>query len=98
MVKDSVRYRAKEDFVHRKVAGNDVLISIGANVANFNGYITLNPTASFLWDALQQPQSADTLTSLLTEEFEVSEELARNDVTLFLEMLLGKEMIIHDEE
>ena len=92
------KYRAKEDFVHRKVAGNDVLISIGANVANFNGYITLNPTASFLWDALQQPQTADTLTRLLTEEFEVSEEMARNDVTLFLDMLLRKEMIIHDEE
>ena len=30
-------YRAREGFVHRRVAGADVLISVGANVANFNG-------------------------------------------------------------
>ena len=53
-----IRYQTVEGFVHRQVAGNDVLISVGANVANFNGYITLNPTASFLWDALTQPRTA----------------------------------------
>ena len=48
MCEAEIRYRVAEGFVHRQVAGNDVLISVGANVANFNGYITLNPTASFL--------------------------------------------------
>ena len=47
MSTDKTYYQAQEYFVHRKVADTDVLISVAANVANFNGYITLNPTAPF---------------------------------------------------
>ena len=88
-----VFYKAKEDFVHRKVAESDVLISVGANVANFNGYITLNPTASLLWDALATPQTVDTLTQMLTAEFDVSDEAAKTDVENFLEMLKRNSMV-----
>jgi hypothetical protein len=88
-----VFYKAKEDFVHRKVAESDVLISVGANVANFNGYITLNPTASLLWDALATPQTIDTLTQMLTTEFDVSDEVAKTDVENFLEMLKRNSMV-----
>ena len=88
-----VFYKAKEDFVHRKVAESDVLISVGANVANFNGSITLNPTASLLWDALATPQTVDTLTKMLTAEFDVSDEVAKTDVENFLEMLKRNSMV-----
>ena len=91
-------YRVREGFVHRRVAGTDVLISVGANVANINGYITLNPTASFLWDVLAQPRTVGELTVLLTEEFDVSPEIARKDVTLFLEMLQRNAMVTVYEE
>ena len=93
-----IRYRVAEGFVHRQVAGNDVLISVGANVANFNGYITLNPTASFLWGALTQPRTADELTNLLTEEFDVSGETAKKDVVSFLDMLRRNGMVVAYEE
>ena len=93
-----IRYQVAEGFVHRQVAGNDVLISVGANVANFNGYITLNPTASFLWNALTQPRTADELTDLLTEEFDVSKETAQKDVAVFLDMLLRNSMVVAYEE
>ena len=88
-----VFYKAKEDFVHRKVAESDVLISVGANVANFNGYITLNPTASLLWDALATPQTVDTLTQMLTAAFDVSDEAAKTDVENFLELLKRNSMV-----
>ena len=91
-------YQAKDCYVHRKLAKNDVLISVGANVANFNGYIALNPTASFLWDALAQPRTADTLADLLTEEFDVSRETAQTDVAEFLEMLTKNAMVTCHEE
>ena len=98
MCKAETRYQVAGGFVHRQVAGNDVLISVGANVANFNGYITLNPTASFLWDALAQPQSVSSLSDLLAEEFDVTRENARNDVTQFLDMLLHNSMVTVYEE
>lgn len=93
MCNSEKKYQAQTFFVHRKVAGADVLISIGANVANFNGYITLNPTASFLWDALATPKTAGELTERLTDEFEVSGDIARRDVACFLEMLLKNSMV-----
>lgn len=93
-----IRYQVAEGFVHRQVAGNDVLISVGANVANFNGYITLNPTASFLWDALTQFRTAGELTALLTEEFDVSIETAKKDVAVFLDMLRRNKMVVAYED
>ena len=87
------RYQAKNGFVHRQVAGIDVLISVGENIANFNGYISLNPTASFIWDSLSEPRTISELINMLTEEFDVSFELANNDVTLFVEMLQRNEMV-----
>ena len=98
MSKTELCYQLAGGFVHRRIAGNDVLISVGANVANFNGYITLNSTSSFLWDALAQPQSVSSLTNLLTEEFDVSREPARNDVEQFLAMLLRNSMVCVYEE
>ena len=91
-------YRVQEGFVHRRVAGTDVLISVGANVANFNGYITLNPTASFLWDVLAQPRTVGELTVLLTEEFDVSGEKAEKDVISFLQMLRHNGMVVAYED
>ena len=98
MGKTQTRYQAAEGFVHRKVADNDVLISVGGNVANFNGYITLNSTASFLWDALAQRRSSDELERLLTGEFDVSAEIARRDVMQFLQMLQQNAMVTVYEE
>ena len=92
------RYKANGGYIHRKIADNDVLISVGDNVANFNGYITLNPVASFLWDALLKPQTVGSLTCLLTEEFDVSDETARNYVKSFLQMLIGNSMVTVYEE
>ena len=86
-------YQVSEGYLHRKVANNDVLISVGANIANFNGYITLNSTASFLWDVMSTPQSARQLVQALIEEFDVSEETAQQDVEAFLQMLQKESMI-----
>ncbi len=99
MCEREIYYRMIDGFVHRQVAGNDVLISVGDNVANFNGCITLNPVASFLWDALAQPQSVGTLTNLLTEEFDVTQEKAKSDVENFLKMLLHNSMVrVYEED
>ena len=99
MYTDGTRYQTRACYVHRKVADNDVLISVGENVANFNGFISLNPTASFLWDALSEPRTADELVRALREEFDVSEQTARADVEEFLRLLTGNSMVtVQDDE
>ena len=41
--------KIKENFILRKIAGDDVVVPIGENIADFNGAITLNETAALLW-------------------------------------------------
>ena len=87
------RYQVADGFVQRKIVDVNILISVRDRIADFNGYMTLNPTASFLWEAMAQPKSAEELTLALTEEFEVTQEQASKDVEAFLTHLLEKSFI-----
>ena len=86
-------YQTAPGFVHRKVADADILISIGVNVARFNGYVTLNETCAFLWDLMQTPKTAEQLAQSLTEEYEVTYQQALADVNLLLENLIAKGVV-----
>ena len=88
-----MRYQVKDCYLHRQIAGQDILISLGGNIANFNGYVALNATSSFLWDALSEPKTPQQLVQLLLGEFEVEESVAVQDVNNFLRELLEKEMV-----
>lgn len=87
------RYQTADGFVHRKIADVDMLICIRERIADFNGYMSLNATASFLWDAMAQPKSAKELTLALTEEFAVTQAQAAKDVEDFLAKLMEKSMV-----
>lgn len=86
-------FRAKNGFIHRKIANQDVLISVGSGIADFNGYILLNSTASFLWDMLKEERSIQELSEAVVHEFEVSPEEAKTDVNEFILMLVDKGML-----
>lgn len=88
------RYQARDCYLHRKIAGQDILISLGGNIANFNGYVALNSTSSFLWDTMAQPATKEMLIQALLEEFSVTEPEAQDDVEEFIALLLEKEMIL----
>ena len=90
------KYIASENYILRKVAGTYALISVGANIANFNGFVQLNETAAFLWKQLETPKSAEDLISALLEEFDVSQDEAQKDVTEFLEQLIQENMVSID--
>jgi excinuclease ABC subunit A len=53
--------KIKKDFLLRTVAGQTVVVPTGDNVANFNAAITLNETAAFLWEVLQNDTNEETL-------------------------------------
>lgn len=93
-----IKYVAKDGFIHRQIAGIDVLVSFGGNVANFNGYIQLNPTAVFIWQQLQDPVEIEELINRITGEYEVPYDLARKDVISFIRELESKDMVAVYEE
>lgn len=93
MEQNAKTYQAKDGYIHRKVAGADVLVAIGGNVADFNGYIELNASAAFLWDQLKTPVTAEALASALEKQFEVSSEQAVEDTLAFLQALQNHKMV-----
>ena len=97
MENNSDRFQTNPNYIHRNIAGKSVLISVGGNIANFNGYIQLNETAAFLWQQLDTPKTIPELVSAMREEFDVSKEAALADVKEFLDELAKSGMVSADE-
>ncbi len=87
------KFQASPNYIHRQVAGQHMLISVGEGIADFNGYIQLNETASFIWDQLKEPRSLPELTAALSAEYEISTEQAAEDVNDFVSELEKQKMV-----
>lgn len=87
-------YLAKKDFILRKVGDSYALISVGANIADFNGYIRMNESAVLLWNLLQEPRTKGELCQAIMREYGLSEEQAVEDTEEYLEMLLKENMAV----
>ena len=74
--------KIKEGYLLSEVAGNHVVIPVG-NVS-FNGMLNLNETGVLIWKKLEQSCTKDDLVAAFLEEYDVSEERAREDIELFV--------------
>ena len=79
--------KIKEGYLVHEVAGNYVVIKIGQEAVNFNGFITLSESAKMLWDLLKNDASIDDLVNKLLSEYEIDEETARIDTLEFIDSL-----------
>lgn len=87
------KYKVSENYVHRKIADSDVLISIGSNIANFNGYIQLNSSAVSLWEQLEEPSTMEQMEKVLENRYGISHQQAVEDVIDFLQELKDHDMV-----
>lgn len=69
-------YRTKKDYIRRNIANCEVIIPIGGNVADFNGFIELNSAAAYIWDRLTEGTTKDVLINEGCSTFEISQEEA----------------------
>ena len=88
--------KIKKGFVLRNICGQNVVSGEGLEQVNFSKLITLNATATYLWESVgENPFTAETLRDLMLERYEVSAEQALADAkTLcaqWLEMGLAEE-------
>ena len=61
------------DFMLRDIAGEVILVPTGAATQQFNGMITLNEVAAFIWKNLDESKSKEELVDKIMDEFEVEE-------------------------
>jgi hypothetical protein len=77
--------RRKSDFMMQNVGGENLLVPLGAQVMDMNGFITLNATAACVWELLAQERSLAELAAALAERFDVTPESALADVQTFVD-------------
>ena len=77
----------------RNIIGEHVLVPIGDTAREFNGMITLTDTAATIWSHLEEVDTEEELVSILLDEYEVTEEIARRDVHGFLLMMREKGLL-----
>ena len=74
--------RIKKEFVLREVCGEHVITGEGLAAVNFGRLLALNETAAWLWkqaDAMGD-FTVEQLADKLCEEYEVSNDVAKEDV------------------
>ena len=78
--------KIKEGFVLREVCGDNVVCSEKLGHVHFGHMFVTNETAAFLWQqAVKEGNfTIESLMSALCEAYDISEELARKDVTTMI--------------
>ena len=85
--------KRNENFLLKDVGGEKLLVATGSQVKRMNGMITLNTTASFIWDLLSKDQQVDDLALALAEKFDVDFHKARADVEIFLHKIKQLDLV-----
>ncbi len=79
--------RANPEFIARDIAGELVLVPIGATAQKCEGLITCNEMGAFIWHCLEKPTTEEAIVSAILGEFEVDEITARADVMEYVPKL-----------
>ena len=85
--------KVKNGLKLRDVGGVNIVVAVGEMAAKFKGVVRLNNTGSFLWKQLENETTEAELVSALLEKYDVSEELAKNDVEAFVAMVRNAGLI-----
>ena len=89
-------YQAKQGFVKRTIAGETLLVPVGATTREFNGMIMLNETGSYLWDLLAEARSREQLIEEMQKEFDAAAEEIGADVDEFLANGMKEKLILEN--
>ncbi len=86
--------KIKENYILRSIAGEHIVVPVGKEAVTFNGIMTLNQSGKLLFEALQNDIKESDLVKVLLDEYEVTEDVARQDVEAFLAKLKEKDLLI----
>ena len=90
--------RINKEFVLREIAGDYVIIPTGQTVLEFNGLITVNEVGVSIWNILQEEVTEDDLVNGILNEYEVEEEVAREDIREFIDTLVAGNILAKEED
>ena len=89
--------RVDKEFVLREIAGDYIIIPTGKTVLEFNGLMTVNEVGVSLRKMLQEDVTIEDLLQGILEEYDVEEEVAREDIQEFLDTLIDGGVLAKEE-
>lgn len=94
----TIEMRVDKEFVLREIAGDYIIIPTGKTVLEFNGLITVNEVGVSIWNMLQKEVTFDKLVQGILDEYDVEEQVAREDIREFLDKLIAGGILKADHE
>ena len=85
---DQVFIRSKT-VVSRRVAGETLIVPVRGKVGDLASIYSFNQTGSLIWQLLENPKGLADLIGAVEQEYDVTHEQARRDVTQFLQDTLA---------
>ncbi len=86
--------KIKRGYKIRHIAGESIIVQIGTLNVNLTKVISLNPTAEWLWNELEDEEfDENKVAQLLTSAYEVDEQTALRDGRAWIEALCKADLI-----
>ena len=85
--------KIKNGFVVRTVAGESVVVAVGAASKSFKGIIKLNDTGRILWDKLAGGADESEMLAAILSEYDIDADTAKKDIENFIKTLKGADVI-----
>ena len=80
-------YQKNQNFVFRQIDDETILVPIKDSVGDLGAIYNLNEVAAFVWDHLDGKKTLEDIKHMMTDEFEVSDPDAEQDLTEFVGQL-----------
>lgn len=81
------------ELILREIAGENILIPVGATALRIQGMISLTESGVLLWNRLQTECTEEDLVDAVLGEYDVDRETAEADVQAFLNQLRTLELL-----
>lgn len=85
--------KLKSGFMLRQIAGQWIVVPLGQRTVEFNAIMSLSETGAFIWKGLEQGLSTEEIVKGMTDEYEVGDAIAAEDVGAFLDELIKEGFI-----
>ena len=80
-------YQKNQNFVFRQIDDETILVPIKDSVGDLGSIYNLNEVAAFVWQHLDGKKTLENIKHMVTDEFEVSDPDAEQDLTEFVGQL-----------
>ncbi len=80
-------YKIKDGFIVRNIGGRSMAVPTGKRTSEIHGMIALSESGELLWHTLENGADIDTLSQILTDNYEVDSVTAFADAKKFVEGL-----------